>query len=58
MSHKKKHITWYSLWKRIGKMRIAFSQNHIVKVKVNNMYYDAELLYEDDGETPILSIEI
>lgn len=58
----KQSITWYKLWKRLGKQPTYKTQHNKVKIKIGGSFYDCGIVYDDNGSgfhlEPIENIQI
>lgn len=44
-----KPITWYALWKRLGKQQIGKTRNKYVNCLINNEMWYCRLVYTNNG---------
>lgn len=50
-------MTWFQLWKRIGKQPLKATRNKDVTVKINKEEYKCKLVYTDNGSDWHLELE-
>lgn len=48
-SHKKKAISWYQLWKRIGKQPLCRTRHERAKVLVDGELKECTLVFTNNG---------
>lgn len=45
----KKAITWFALWKRLGKQPLSRTLNKKVTIRINDIDYECALVFEENG---------
>ena len=50
-------MTWYQLWKRIGKQTLRSTRNKDVTIKLQDKEYKCKLVYTHNGSDWHLEIE-
>ena len=45
----KQPMTWYTLWKKLGKQPLYKTQNNRVKIKIDGKLYECGIVYENNG---------
>ena len=50
-------MTWFELWKRIGKQPLSLTQNKDVVIKLPSGEYKCKLVYTNNGNNWHLEIE-
>lgn len=45
----KQPITWFKLWKKLGKQPLYKTQHNRVKIKIDGEFYECAIVYDHNG---------
>jgi hypothetical protein len=46
----RKYMTWFQLWKKIGKQPLRLTQHNPVTIKIQDKEYQCKIVYTENGK--------